>query len=60
MNIDEMLKMLEEKYTEIKDIEFDSRTNYATVQGYAYTRGFGYAIELIKSYQESIEEREAE
>lgn len=60
MNIDEMLKRLEEKYTEIKDIEFDSRTNHVTVQGYAYTRGFGYAIELIKSYQQSTEEREAE
>lgn len=58
MNIDEMLKRLEEKYTEIKDIEFDPRTNYATVQGYAYIRGFGYAIELIKSYQESNKERE--
>mgnify|MGYP001496397245 CR=1 FL=1 len=28
MNMDEVLKRLEEKYTEIKDIEFDSRTNY--------------------------------
>ena len=58
MNIDEVLKILEEKYTEIKDIEFDPRTNYVTVQGYAYTRGFGYAIELIKSYQESNKESE--
>ena len=58
MNIDEVLKILEEKYTEIKDIEFDHRTNYVTVQGYAYTRGFGYAIELIKSYQESNKESE--
>lgn len=55
---DEVLKMLEEKYTEIKDIEFDPRTNYVTPQGYGYIRGFGYAIELIKSYQESNKECE--
>ncbi len=58
MNIDEMLKRLEQKYTEIKDMEFDSTTNYCTPQGYGYIKGFGYAIELIKSYQESNEERE--
>lgn len=60
MNADKMLKKLEEKYTEIKDLEFDHSTNYCTPEGYGYIRGFGYAIELIKSYQQSDRERETE
>lgn len=58
MNRDEMLKKLEEKRTEIKDTEFNSTTNYCTPQRYGYIKGFGYAIELIKSYQELNEEGE--
>lgn len=46
MNIEVLLKKLEENYTEIKDVGFDPRTNHVT------PRGFGHAIELIKAYQE--------